>query len=403
MKIISVKAREILDSRGNPTVEVDVKTEGGFGRGRAPSGASTGVHEAVELRDGGKRYLGKGVKKAVENVNTAVAQAITGLDAKEQRRIDEEMISLDGTENKSKLGGNAIVATSMAVMKAAADEDGKWVYEHIGGDRIPNPFFNIINGGKHAGNKLEIQEFMITPVYHKSFAEGLTICTEVYHTLKKNLVKEYGVDAGNVGDEGGFAPPLSKTEEALDAIVNAIEQAGYEKQIMVGLDCAASSYFDGKTYRMDGKKMGREKLLDYYGDLLTKYPIISIEDPFHEEDFQGFSLLKSRAGDDVRIVGDDLVVTNVKRIKEAIDKESINTLLLKVNQIGTVTEAMDAVELCRKNDIEIMVSHRSGETEDAFIADFAVGINAGQIKSGAPARGERTAKYNQLLRIEERL
>lgn len=403
MKITSVFAREILDSRGNPTVEVEVTSEKGFGRAAAPSGASTGIHEAREIRDGGRRFLGKGVLKAVENVNKKIAREIVGKQFENPEEIDKKMIELDGTKNKSKLGANAMVATSMAVFRCAACEQGKTVYEYLGGGKLPIGFFNVLNGGKHAGGKLSIQEFMIVPQGAKTFKQGLQWVCEIYHTLGKRLVKKYGVSARNVGDEGGFAPLMNKSTEALNAIVGAIEETGYGKRIKIALDCAASSFYKNKKYLIDGKRVDSKELEEYYLGLVKKYPIISIEDPFEEEDFEGFARLNKKLKGKVQVVGDDLVVTNITRIKTAIDEKSMSTLLLKINQIGTVSEALEAFKLCKKKEINSMVSHRSGETEDNFISDFVVGIEAGQMKSGAPARGERTSKYNQLLRIEENL
>ena len=410
MKIARIHAREILDSRGNPTVEVDVYAETQdagretvWGRGMAPSGASTGMHEAVELRDGGKRYGGRGVLNAVENVNKRIAKTLVEKKLKTQEDADKKLIKLDGTKDKSKLGANAMVATSMAIARCFACEERKRYYEFLGGKKLPQPMFNILNGGKHAGGKLSIQEFMIMPK-GKTFAEMLQMASEIYHTLGKNLVNLYGAGARNIGDEGGFAPPTQTTEEALDVIWEAVEEAGYGKETQIALDCAASSFYESvkRTYNIDGKDVGQEGLQRYYEELAGKYPIASIEDPFQEEDFDGFAQL-TQALRGKMVVGDDLLVTNVERIKMAIEKKSCNALLLKVNQIGTVSEALDAATLCRKNGWNVVVSHRSGETEDTFIADFAVGIEAGYIKTGAPARGERTAKYNQLLRIEERL
>ena len=410
MKIARIHAREILDSRGNPTVEVDVYAETQdagretvWGRGMAPSGASTGMHEAVELRDGGKRYGGRGVLNAVENVNKRIAKTLVEKKLKTQEDADKKLIKLDGTKDKSKLGANAMVATSMAIARCFSCEERKRYYEFLGGKKLPQPMFNILNGGKHAGGKLSIQEFMIMPK-GKTFAEMLQMASEIYHTLGKNLVNLYGAGARNIGDEGGFAPPTQTTEEALDVIWEAVEEAGYGKETQLALDCAASSFYESvkRTYNIDGKDVGQEGLQRYYEELAGKYPIASIEDPFQEEDFDGFAQL-TQALRGKMVVGDDLLVTNVERIKMAIEKKSCNALLLKVNQIGTVSEALDAATLCRKNGWNVVVSHRSGETEDTFIADFAVGIEAGYIKTGAPARGERTAKYNQLLRIEERL
>ena len=404
MKILSIFGREILDSRGNPTVEVDLASKRGIGRGVAPSGASTGMHEAVELRDMGNRYLGKGVQKAVDNVNETIAKEAKGKDFKSQKEFDDFLLKLDGTFNKSNLGANALVATSMAFFRAFAFEQGKEVWELLGGKRIPQPMFNILNGGKHAGGDLSIQEFMIMPK-GKDYRQTLQMASEIYHILGKQLVKKYGANAKNVGDEGGFAPQLSTGEEALNSIMDAIEESGYKKETTLALDVAASSFYDGvkKTYLLDGKEEIAEHLLEYYIELVKKYPIKSIEDPFQEEDFENFGVLLKKLSGKVQIVGDDLLVTNPKRIATAIEKKSCDSLLLKVNQIGTVTEALDAANLCMKNKWTIIVSHRSGETEDAFISDFSVGINSEYIKTGAPARAERTAKYNQFLRISERL
>jgi enolase len=403
MKILSVWAREILDSRGNPTIEVEIATENVLASAAAPSGASTGRHEALELRDGGVRYNGKGVLKAVDNVNTIIAPAITGIDASEQDLIDRRMRELDGTRDKSNLGANAMVATSMAVLRAAAASEGKLLHEYLGGDTLPRAMFNIINGGKHAGNALAVQEFMIIPE-DELFTERLRMASEVYHVLGKQLVAKLGPAARNVGDEGGYAPQIDNTYKALDALVAAVEEVGYSGRCAFALDCAASSFYDEKTgrYGIDGKALKETELVDYYADLAKAYPVKSIEDPFQEESFQAFAALRKELPD-VQVVGDDLVVTNVGRLKQAIEAGAINALLLKVNQVGTISEAMDAVKLCRQNNLNVIVSHRSGETEDCFIADFSVGINAGQIKTGAPARGERTSKYNQLLRLEERM
>ncbi len=403
MKIASVWAREILDSRGNPTIEVDIATENAFASAAAPSGASTGTHEAVELRDGGKRYMGKGVLKAVQNVNEEIAPAIIGMDVSGQDAIDRKMRELDGTKDKSRLGGNAMVATSMAVLRAAAASEGRMLHEHLGGNTLPHAMFNIINGGKHAGNGLAIQEFMIIPRADR-FYDRLRMASEIYHLLGHNLSSKLGPAARNVGDEGGFAPPLDNTYKALDAIMEAIEEAGVKGFCDLAMDAAASSFYDKRSgaYNIDNKELKETEMVDFYADLAKAYPITSIEDPFDEESFDAFAALKKELPG-VQIVGDDLVVTNVSRLRKAIESDSITALLLKLNQIGTVTEAMDAVKLCREKGLNIVVSHRSGETEDCFIADFAVGIDAGQIKTGAPARGERTAKYNQLLRIEERM
>ena len=403
MKITSIWAREILDSRGNPTIEVDVATENAFASAAAPSGASTGTHEATELRDGGTRYLGKGVLNAVDNVNQIIAPALIGFDVTDQEKIDAKMKELDGTPFKNKLGANATVATSMAVLRSAAASNGKMLHDYMGGNTIPFAMFNIINGGKHAGNGLSIQEFMIVPEADL-FSERLQVASEIYHILGKQLVEKYGATAKNVGDEGGYAPPIGNTYQALDSIAEAIEEAGYKNACSIALDAAASSFYDTKkgTYFIDSKNIKEPELVDFYLDLAKTYHIKSIEDPFDEESFEAFAVLHKEAPG-IQIVGDDLTVTSVARLKEAISHKSISALLLKLNQIGTVTEAMDAVALCKQAHLNIIVSHRSGETEDCFIADFAVGINASQIKTGAPARGERTAKYNQLLRIEERL
>ncbi|MBU0591148.1 phosphopyruvate hydratase [Candidatus Micrarchaeota archaeon] len=403
MKIEAVWAREILDSRGNPTIEVDVVTENAFASAAAPSGASTGKHEAVELRDGGDRYMGKGVLRAVGSVNGVIAPAIIGMDVHKQKEIDNAMIELDGTSNKSSLGANATVATSMAVLRAAAASDGKMLHNYLGGSRIPHAMFNIVNGGLHAGNKLAIQEFMIVPE-SDLFSHRLQMASEIYHTLGKQLVRKLGKSARNVGDEGGYAPQLDNTYKVLDEIAAAVEEAGYGGHCSFAMDAAASSFYDENTkkYNIDEKELSESELTDYYVDLVKSYPVKSIEDPFHEESFTAFAGLRKDLPQ-LQVVGDDLVVTNVNRLKRAINEKSINTLLLKVNQIGTVSEAMDAVHMCRNNAMNVVVSHRSGETEDCFIADFCVGIDAGQIKTGAPARGERTSKYNQLLRIEERL
>lgn len=401
MKIKSVWAREILDSRGNPTVEVEVVTENAFGSAAAPSGASTGVHEAHELRDGGSRYLGKGVQRAVENVNLIIAPAILGLDLEHPDAIDTAMRELDGTKDKSRLGANAMAATSMAVYRAAAASGGQMLHESLGGNRIPHAMFNIINGGKHAGTKLAIQEFMIIPEAER-FSERLRMASEIYHVLGRQLEAKYGPPARNVGDEGGFVPPIDNAYQALDAITAAIAEAGYAGACSLALDAAASSFYKDGVYSIDGKQFQESELIDYYIDLAKAYRIASIEDPFHEESFGAFaSLVKEVPG--LQVVGDDLVVTNVSRLRKAMDEKAITALLLKINQIGTVSEALEAAKLCQERRLNVVVSHRSGETEDCFIADFAVGINAAQIKSGAPARGERTAKYNQLLRLEERM
>lgn len=484
MKINSILAREILDSRGNPTVEVDIHiSEGemkGFGRGVAPSGASTGMHEAVELRDEGKGYLGKGVKKAVENINKKTAPKLIEYYRKQPKvsktppkTVDELMLEIDGTKNKSKIGANGIVALSMAYMRALADLYSMKLYKYIfdrsqadfspgyPGElmnappihafpeefrereekrrasiikefenelkkhkkkkksmKIPVPMLNIINGGKHAGGKLAIQEFMIVPQL-KNFKENIQAGSEIYHTLGKILVRKYGANSRNVGDEGGFAPPIDTAEDAFEAILSAVEEAGYSKKIKLAIDAAASSFYredctkgeEGiEGYKISGRNindpsgwMFKDMLFNYYVELAKSYPLISIEDPFFEEDFEYFAKLTKSLKGKCQIVGDDLLVTNPERIRTAIEKKSCNALLLKINQIGTVTEAIGAWRMCKETKWNVIVSHRSGETEDTFIADFSVGIGAEYIKTGAPARGERTAKYNQLLRIEEEL
>ncbi len=409
-KITLVKGREVIDSRGNPTVEAEVRTKCGIGIALVPAGASKGVHEAVELRDGDKRFHGLGVRKAVDNINQIIAPAITGMDVRQQRSVDNLMITLDGTKNKSKLGANAILAVSLAVAKAAASSLNVELFEYLGGRRartLPVPLMNILNGGKHAGNELSIQEFMIVPLGADKFSEALRIGCEVYHELKAYLKEKYGVSAINVGDEGGFAPPMKYTRDALDALMTAIKRAGYEpgSDVALAIDAAASSFYLEKedSYFIDGKKIKRDELLEYYINLVSEYPIISIEDPFHEEDFESFSQITEKLKGKAQIVGDDLFVTNVERLKKGIAQGAANALLLKVNQIGTLSEAIDAAELAFSHGYNVIVSHRSGETEDTTIADLAVALNSGLIKTGAPARGERTAKYNRLLRIEDYL
>lgn len=410
-KIVDIRAREILDSRGNPTVETDVLTKGGgFGRAAVPAGASKGAFEALELRDGGKRFHGKGVLKAVRNVNEIIAPKLIGYDCRKQYEIDKLMIELDGTKNKSKLGANAILSVSLAVAKAAASTYGMPLFQYLGGVKarvLPVPLMNIINGGKHAGNELSIQEFMIVPVGADKFSEALRIGSEVYHSLKEYLKDKYGKSAINVGDEGGFAPPMKKTREALDALVESIKKAGYEpgKDVVLAIDAAATSFYneEKKTYFIDGEEIDSDKLLELYVSLIDEYPIKSIEDPFYENDYEKFAELTKKIGNKVQIVGDDIFVTNVERLKKGIEMGAANALLLKVNQIGTLTEAIDAAELALNNGYNVIVSHRSGETEDTTIAHLVVALNVGQIKTGAPARGERTAKYNELLRIEEYL
>jgi len=410
-KISHIKAREILDSRGNPTIEVEVWLESGFfGRVSIPSGASTGKHEALELRDkDSQRYYGKGVQKAVFNVNEIIAPQLEGLESSRQIEIDQMLCELDGTENKSKLGANAILGVSLACAKATAEEFGMPLFAYIGGLRartLPVPFMNVINGGVHADNPLDFQEFMIVPWGADSFSNALRMGAETYHALK-SVLKEKKLNV-SVGDEGGFAPQIKSPEEALDYLIKAIEKAGYkpEEDIAIAMDVAASELYEGKgIYKLPGlgKKMDREELLKFYEKLVTKYPIISIEDPFSEDDPEGFKLITQSLGDKIQIVGDDIFVTNPKRIKWGIEEKLANAVLIKLNQIGTLTETVSAVELAYKNNWNCMISHRSGETEDTFIADLAVALNTGQIKTGAPARSERVAKFNQLLRIEEYL
>lgn len=407
--IIDIKGREIIDSRGNPTVEVDVTLEtGAFGRAAVPSGASTGAHEAVELRDGGKRYMGKGVEQAVEAVNTELYDALTGLDAEEQIILDNAMRELDGTENKSRLGANAILGVSLAVAKAAADEAAMPLYAYLGGPHahvLPVPMMNIINGGEHADNPIDIQEFMIMPVSAGNIRESIQMGAEIFHTLKKNL-SDAGHNTG-VGDEGGFAPNLNGTTDALDFIMKSIESAGYKpgEDIMLALDSASSEFYKDGKYVLagEGKTLDAGGMVDYYVDLCNRYPILSIEDGLDEDDWAGWKALTDAIGDKVQLVGDDLFVTNPKRLSDGIDQGVANSILVKVNQIGTLSETFDAVNMAHRAQYTSVMSHRSGETEDATIADLAVALNCGQIKTGSLARSDRLAKYNQLIRIEEML
>ncbi|PXY04583.1 phosphopyruvate hydratase [Corynebacterium striatum] len=405
--IIHVFAREILDSRGNPTVEAEVfLDDGAHGVAGVPSGASTGVHEAHELRDGGERYLGKGVLKAVENVNEEISDEIAGFEADDQRLIDQALIALDGTENKSRLGANAILGVSIAAAKAAAESAALPLYRYIGGPNahvLPVPMMNIVNGGAHADSGVDVQEFMIAPIGAESFAEALRMGAEVYHSLK-SVIKEKGLSTG-LGDEGGFAPEAESTKAALDLIVEAIKKAGFEpgKDIALALDVASSEFFKDGKYHFEGGEHTAEEMAKVYEELINEYPIVSIEDPLQEDDWEGYTKLTATIGDKVQIVGDDFFVTNPARLAEGIEKKAANALLVKVNQIGTLTETFDAVELAHRNGYRTMMSHRSGETEDTTIADLAVALNCGQIKTGAPARSERVAKYNQLLRIEQEL
>ena len=410
--IKNVKAREILDSRGNPTVEVDVYLENGaFGRGAVPSGASTGAFEAVELRDGDKkRYMGKGVKNAVNNVNTIIKNKIVGMDARHQTLIDNTLIKLDNTENKQKLGANAILGVSIAVAKAAADGLKLPLYQYLGGTNaklLPVPMMNIINGGKHADNSINVQEFMIMPVGAKTFSECVRMSAEVFHNLK-TVLKDKGYSTA-VGDEGGFAPDLKSDEEALEVIVEAVKKAGYKPydDFRIAVDAAATEMYnkeeDNYFFWKTGQKYTREQMVDFWVELTEKYPIISLEDGLDEEDWQGWKLLTEKLGKKIQLVGDDLFVTNTKRLKKGIDMKVANSILIKVNQIGTLTETVDAIQMAERAGYTSIVSHRSGETEDVTISDLVVARNAGQIKTGAPSRTDRVAKYNQLIRIEEML
>jgi len=409
-EIYAIYGREILDSRGNPTVEVDVYLESGVvGRAAVPSGASTGEHEAVELRDGDKnRYLGKGVLKAVENVNKIIAPKLIGIEASHQTEIDKTMLELDGTENKQKLGANAILGVSLACARAAAEEQEMPLYRYIGGSNaklLPVPMSNILNGGQHADNTVDLQEFMIMPLGAKTFREALQMNAEVFHTLKKYL-QQQGYATG-VGDEGGFAPNLKSNEEALQIIVKAIELADFRPgvDISIALDPAASEFYKDGKYHLTAENvaLSSEEMVDYYAKLVNKYPIVSIEDGLAEDDWEGFKLMIEKLGDKIQIVGDDLFVTNVERLKTGIEENAANSILIKLNQIGTLTETLDTIELAKKNNYTTVISHRSGETSDTVIADLAVAVNSGQIKTGSICRSERIAKYNQLLRIEEEL
>ena len=413
IEIVDVLGREILDSRGNPTVEVEVYLEdGAMGRAAVPSGASTGIYEACELRDGDKsRYLGTGVENAVKNVNTEIAECLIGMNVLDQVSIDKAMIELDGTPNKSRLGANAILGASLACAKAAAESLGVALYNYIGGvnaKQLPVPMMNILNGGAHATNNVEIQEFMIMPVSAPSFREALRRCAEVFHTLK-TVLKENGTPAAGVGDEGGYAPNLKKDEDALKVIVAAIEKAGYKpgEDFKIAIDAASSEWWDEeqKCYIQpkSGKKLTQQQLVNMWKKFADTYPIISLEDGMAETDWEGWAMLTKAIGDRVQLVGDDLFVTNVERLSTGIEKKVGNAILIKVNQIGTLTETLDAIQMANRAGYTAIVSHRSGETEDATIADIAVALNAGQIKTGAPSRTDRVAKYNQLLRIEEEL
>ncbi len=400
-RIKNIKAREILDSRGNPTLEVDVHTGKVFARESVPSGASTGVHEAVELRDGTKRFMGKSVQRAVNNVNKVIAKHLKGVDVREQKKIDSEMAELDGTENKANLGANAILGVSLACARCSAKAQKKPLYSILGGGKaMPLPFMNVINGGRHADNNLSFQEFMIVPKAN-TFEERLRLGAETYQMLKKVIRKHYGKESTNVGDEGGFAPDIKTEAEALHLLMETIESLGHQKEIKLAIDAAASEFYRKGRYVIDGKEKEAEKLMDIYDSIISDYPIVSLEDPFAQDDFEAWSQFTARSK--IQIVGDDLLVTNPARIRMAADRKLCNALLLKVNQIGTLTEAIEAAKLAFRNKWHVMVSHRSGETTSSFIADLAVGLGTGQIKAGAPCRGERLAKYNQLLRIEEEL
>ena len=405
--IDTVHAREILDSRGNPTVEVEVLLEDGTNaRAAVPSGASTGAFEASELRDGGKRYLGKGVQKAVDFVNDEIAPAVTGYDAQDQRFVDQEMLDLDGTKNKSRLGANAILGVSLAVARAAAESADLSFFRYIGGPTahtLPVPMMNILNGGAHAYTNVDVQEFMIAPIGAETFRESLRWGAEIYHNLK-SVLKKRGL-ATSVGDEGGFAPNLDSNRAALDLIIEAIEGAGFKpgKEIALAMDVAATEFYKDGKYSFEGKQKSAEEMIAYYTELVNAYPIVSIEDPLDEDDWDGWTTMTNQLGSRIQIVGDDLFVTNPERLAKGIKHGSANAMLVKVNQIGTLTETLDAVSLAHRNGYRTMMSHRSGETEDTTIADLAVALECGQIKTGAPARTERVAKYNQLLRIEEEL
>src|SRR6478735_6020504 len=406
-EILGVKAIEILDSRGNPTVEVEVITEAGIGRAAVPSGASTGAHEAVELRDEDKkRYLGKGVLKAVENVNEKLGPAILGLDALDQPQVDARLIELDGTPNKGKLGANSILGVSMAVARAASEVVGLPLWRYLGGVQarvLPTPLMNVINGGKHADSGMEIQEFMLVPHGFDKFSEALRAGAEIFHNLKKILAKDGYTTA--VGDEGGFAPKLAKNEDALGKILQAIEAAGYKPgtQVSIALDAAITEYHKDGKYTFDGKQLSNKELIDVWAEWVSKYPIVSIEDGLDEDDWDGWKLLTDKLGDKVQLVGDDLFVTNIERLTRGIESGTANSILIKLNQIGSVTETLDAIRLAHKNGYTAISSHRSGETADTFIADLAVATNCGQIKTGSLSRTDRIAKYNQLLRIGEQL
>jgi enolase len=400
-----VRARQILDSRGNPTVEVEVELDGGaVGRAAVPSGASTGKYEALELRDGGEAWLGKGVSKAVRNVREEIAPAIAGVDARDQRALDEVLLRLDGTKDKSRLGANAILGCSLAAAKAAAADAGVPLYRWVGGADahvLPVPMLNVINGGAHARNSIDFQEFMLVPAAAETFAEGLRIAVEVFHTLAK-LLDERGL-ATAVGDEGGFAPDLPSTEAAIEAILEAAGRAGHRDRVAIAMDPAATEFFSDGAYALEGRKLSGDEMIDFYADLADRFPIVSVEDGLAEDEWASWRSLTGRLGERVQLVGDDLFVTNVERLEQGIERGVANAILVKVNQIGTLSETLDAIALARANGYAAVISHRSGETEDTTIADLAVATGVGQIKTGAPSRSDRVAKYNQLLRIEEEL
>jgi enolase len=402
-RIANVRARQILDSRGNPTVEVDVQLESGaVGRAAVPSGASTGAHEAVELRDGGAAYGGKSVLKAVANANGELRDAVVGLEATEQEALDNRLIEVDGTPNKGRLGANAILGVSLAVAKAAADDAGQPLFLYLGGDdatTLPVPMLNVINGGVHAANSIDLQEFMLVPAGAGSFAEALRIGAEVYHALKKVLL-DRGLATG-VGDEGGFAPDLDSSEAAIEAILEAAERAGHRERVAIALDPATSEVFSGGRYRFEGRDLAPDELPGFWRGIVDRYPVVSIEDGCAEDDWDAWAALTKELGEQVQLVGDDLFVTNPERLQQGIERGVANSILVKVNQIGTLTETIEAVQLAHRSGYTVVMSHRSGETEDATIADLAVALGTGQIKTGAPARSDRVAKYNQLLRIEE--
>lgn len=409
-EIKNVKARQIIDSRGKPTVECDVITAEEQGRAAVPSGASRGRHEALELRDKGKKFLGASVTKAVRNIETKIAPRIKGVDCRDQERIDKSMIELDGTESKKNLGANAILAVSLAVAKAAANSANVPLFKHLTERRtyvLPIPIMNLINGGAHAGNELAVQEFWILPIGARDFPEAIQMGCEIYYILEDTLEKRFGRSATNVGDEGGFAPPLSKTNQTMEILTDVVEKSGYElgEEIFLGLDVAATNFYSQKEkqYKIDKKSLRGDEMIEFYKDLVSRYPIIAIEDPLYEEDFEGFSELTKELGKKCLVVGDDIFVTNPYRLQKGVESGAGNSLILKVNQIGTLTETFEVVHMAKKAGYKMIVSHRSGETTDTFISDLSIAINSGMIKAGAPARGERTSKYNRLLRIHEQI